>query len=182
MLSLTTIPQLTSVPVQGLSIRWAAGLLFICHSLGLDQRPSCIEVGRWASLWNDDFYSIIILIFHSLPQFLFKEDWCSPNNCILYWHVNWHYRTPPFFVMYLNIKALLSKFTSKKSAFFFFFGNPISPLLPKLSPSLVFPLAVFPKNDSSFWVIYLFFCGIYKYLIICWWPLRFLWWEDNVVH
>ncbi len=75
MLSLTTIPHLTSVPVQGLSIRRASGLLFICHSLGLDQRPSCIEVGRWGSLWNDDFYSIIILIFHSLsPSFSSRTD------------------------------------------------------------------------------------------------------------
>lgn len=153
MLSLTTIPQLTSVPVQGLSIRWAAGLLFICHSLGLDQRPSCIEVGRWASLWNDDFYSIIILIFHSLPQFLFKEDWCSPNNCILYWHVNWHYRTPPFFVMYLNIKALLSKFTSKKSVFFFSLATqfllfcqsflPVWSFLWQFSPKMILPSELF---------------------------------------
>lgn len=64
------------------SVRWDAGLL-----LAGPQKPSCIEMRRWGSLWNDDFYSIIIWIFfYRLPQFLFKSR-RSQNNCILYWHV-----------------------------------------------------------------------------------------------
>ncbi len=89
--------------------------------------------------------------------------------------MNWYYRTPPFLWCTLISKRfflnLLQRSLSLASQFLLLCQSflPVWSFLWQLSPK------IFPS--------YLFIlCGIYKYLIIRWWPLRFLWWEDSVVH
>lgn len=129
----------------------------------------CSSATRW--VWirdlpvlkqgDEEVFEMMIFIQLLFRFFALSLRFCSRTVVLritAFYTGTWTDMTGPL----LNIKVLLSKLASKKSVFFF--GNPISPPLPKLSPNLVFPLAVFSKNNSSIWVyffLFIFFCVRY---------------------